>query len=50
MKSILPQPKMLPIRLNVMVGQTEIKGTLQVKPYETLDTLISKLKELQEQK
>ena len=50
MKSILPQPELLPIRVNIFIQKSdgqkhEVHGMFQVKPYETIDCLIGHLKE-----
>jgi sensor histidine kinase regulating citrate/malate metabolism len=57
MKEILPKPNLLPIRLDVYLKRTNkqnqlipVKGLFQAKPYETIDCIISKVKEYYEQK
>ena len=51
MKQILPEPKLLPIRVNVLLNssytmkQFMINNVLQVKPYETLGDLVAMIKD-----
>jgi len=52
MKEILPDPKLLPIKIKVMIqrmrnGQlntVDIATLFQVKPYETVNNLLSQIK------
>jgi len=57
MKEILPKPNLLPIRLDMYLKRTNkqnqminVKGLFQAKPFETIDCIISKVKEYYEQK
>ena len=55
MKDIMPEPKMMPVRVNVNIiraGQAPInlENLFQVKPYDTIDSLVVNLKEFYEQK